>query len=101
MVYPSLGMLAGIWLITSAFMRLEPGARAAVAVAVGLAALILSPLSYWSPTARRSLAALGVIVGLANIALGGPIHAEATWVGPMVLLLVAGISLKPHTVATT
>jgi len=101
MVYPALGMLAGIWLVTSAFMRLEPGARGGIAVAVGCAALILSPLSYWSPPARHALAVLGVIVGLANIALGGPIHAEATWMGPAVILLVAGISPKPHTVTTT
>jgi hypothetical protein len=100
MVYPVLGMVAGIWLITSAFMRLQPGARGGIALAVGCAALILSPVSYWSLPARQALAALGVIVGVANIALGGPIHAEATWVGPAVILLVAGISPKPHTAIT-
>ena len=100
MVYPALGLLAGIWLVTSALMRFEPGPRAGVALAAGLAALFLSPLGYWSPTARRGLAALGIIVGLANIALGGPIHAEAMWVGPMVILLVAGISPQPHKEAT-
>ncbi|HET6280091.1 MAG TPA: hypothetical protein VFH73_03965 [Polyangia bacterium] len=99
MVYPALGMMAGIWLITSAFMRLEPGARVDVALAVGCAALLLSPVSYWSPLARRSLVGLGIILGLANILLSGPIHAEASWAGPVVLLLVAGASPKTVTVA--
>lgn len=100
MVYPALGMMAGIWLITSMFMRLEPGARVGVALAVGCAALLLSPISYWSPLARRTLAGLGVILAVANILLPGPIPAAATWAGPVVLLLVAGASPKTVTVAS-
>lgn len=76
-------------------LELETGVRSGIAVAVGVLALVLSPLGLWSKTARGSLAVLGLFLALVCFALPGTIGATADLATCSVALIMAGVAPWP------
>jgi hypothetical protein len=98
MLFPALGMTTAMWLLVGPLLGVETGLRAALTVGVGFVALVLSPLSLWSRRAGQGLAALGILLGLANFVLFAPIGAYASLASCATALIAAGMAPAPSPV---
>ena len=77
MFAPALSMLTAVWLLMTPYMELEDGPRAVAVVIVGLATLVLAPLSVWSQRAGSVMALLGVGLGMVNFVVPGAVSSMA------------------------
>jgi len=99
MLFPALGMTAAIWLLMGPLMELELGARAALTFGVGAFALTLALLSFRHRSAGWGVAALGFLLGVANLLMSGSITACASAATCAVALVAAGAAPQPVLVA--
>jgi hypothetical protein len=99
MLFPALGMTAAMWLLMGPLMELEMGARAVLTVGVGGFALLLSVLSFRYRSAGWGVAALGFLLGVANLFMFGSIAACASLATCAVALVAAGAAPQPVLVA--
>lgn len=95
MFAPALGMLTAVWLLLAPFVELETGARLTSAVVVGLASLVLAPLSIWSRRAGPAMAVLGVALSALNFIAPGSVGSMADLATCGVLLAIAGLAPSP------
>jgi hypothetical protein len=95
MLFPVVGAVTAMWLLASPLVGLETGFRAALAIGVGLAALVLAPLGIWSGWARRSVAVLGMALALVSFADPPSIGALASFAACATALVVAGAAPSP------
>jgi hypothetical protein len=95
MLFPALGTITAIWLLTAPLLSLESGFRAAFIIAVAVAVLVLAPLSIWYRRAGFAVAALGILLGFANLGLSAPIAALASVATSAFFLIVAGMAPQP------
>lgn len=94
MFAPALGMLTAVWLLLAPFVELETGARLTSAVVVGLASLVLAPLSIWSRRAGPAMV-LGVALSALNFIAPGSVGSMADLATCGVLLAIAGLAPSP------
>jgi hypothetical protein len=94
-------MTIAIWLLSVPLLGLETGSRAALCVAVGLVALVASPLAFWFRRPAVVLVALGILIGFANFALDAPMVAAASLAACSVGLIAAGAAPVPVTMPAT
>jgi len=99
MLSPVLGATTAIWLLLAPVLELQSAQRAAIGVAVGLAALILSPLGNWRRAPRAALGALGLGLALVNFVLPGTIGSLADFATCAVALIIAGVAPAPQVAA--
>jgi len=102
MLFPALGTVTAMWLLFTPLIGLETGFRATVAVAFGLAALVLAPLSVRFRSAGLGLAVLGAVLSVINfIELGtGGMNGMngmmmASFASCAVALVIAGMAPMP------
>lgn len=95
MLSPALGAITAVWLMLVPALQLETGARAYLAIASGVVAFVLSPLSVWSGTARGVMAWVGLTVALLNFFMPGSIEALANFATCGMCLIVAGLAPSP------
>ena len=95
MFAPALGMLTAVWLLMTPYMELEDGPRAVAVVMVGLATLVLAPLSVWSRRAGSVMALLGVGLGMVNFVVPGAVSSMADLAACGVVLAMAGLAPSP------
>ena len=95
MFAPALGMLTAVWLLMTPYMELEDGPRAVAVVIVGLATLVLAPLSVWSQRAGSVMALLGVALGMVNFVAPGAVGSMADLATCGVVLAMAGLAPSP------
>ncbi|HET6280521.1 MAG TPA: hypothetical protein VFH73_06130 [Polyangia bacterium] len=65
---------------------------AVLSIVTGCAAWLLASLGYWSRASQRSLAVLGVLLGMANLLLPSTVGTEAACAVSAVVLIIAGIA---------
>jgi hypothetical protein len=95
MLSPAFGAITAVWLMLVPALQLETGARAHVAIASGVIAFVLSPLSVWSRTARGVMAWVGLTLALVNFFLPCPIEALANFATCGMALILAGLAPSP------
>ena len=95
MFSPALGATTAIWLMLAPALELESGARAALSVTSGVLALLLSPASIWSRSARAALAWIGLALALVNLVLPCSIEALASLATCGMALIMAGVAPWP------
>ena len=95
MFAPALSMLTAVWLLMTPYMELEDGPRAVAVVMVGLATLVLAPLSVWSRRAGSVMALLGVGLGMVNFVVPGAVSSMADLAACGVVLAMAGLAPSP------
>lgn len=91
--------LVSSWLVCTPMLWAHQPAKAALAAAVGLVAMFLSPLGVWWTPARRIVAASGAVLALSNFVF---FDGMATLVNDSVVgvsLLLAGFSPKIKVIA--
>jgi hypothetical protein len=96
MLFAALGAIAAIWLSLCSALDFDAGARATLAVWVGVAALGLAPVGIWFRPARSAVGVLGAL--FAMVCLFAPpstIGALANYVASASVLIVAGIAPEP------
>jgi hypothetical protein len=101
MFFPALAMTTAVWLITAPLMDTETGPLGGLSIVTGSVAWLLASLAYWSRTSQRSLAVLGVLLGVANLILPSTVGTEATCAIAAVILMIAGVAPRPGSVKTT
>jgi hypothetical protein len=95
MLSPALGAVTAVWLMLAPALELETGARAYLAIASGIVAFVLSPLSIWSRPARGALASVGLAIALLNFFLPCSIEALANLATCGMTLILAGLAPSP------
>jgi hypothetical protein len=88
-------MLTAVWLLMTPYMELEDGPRAVAVVIVGLAVLVLAPLSIWSRRAGSVMALLGVALGMVNFVAPGAVGSMADLATCGIVLAMAGLAPSP------
>jgi len=96
MLFAALGAIAAIWLSLCSALDFDAGARATLAVWIGVAALGLAPLGIWFRPARSAIGVLGALVAVVCLFVPpSTIGALANYVGSASILIVAGIAPEP------
>ena len=95
MFAPALGMLTAVWLLCAPFVELETGPQMVAAVVVGLAAIVLAPLSVWSRSAGFAMALFGVGLAMINFVTPGSAGSMADLATSGVVLAIAGLAPAP------
>lgn len=95
MFAPALGTMTAVWLLMTPLMELEDGPRAVAVIIVGLATLVLAPLSVWSRRAGSLMALLGVALGMVNFVVPGAVSSMADLATCGIVLAMAGLAPSP------
>jgi disulfide bond formation protein DsbB len=88
-------MLTAVWLLMTPLMELEDGPRAVAVIVVGLATLVLAPLSVWSRRAGSLMALLGAALGIVNFVVPGLAGSMADLATCGIVLAIAGLAPSP------
>ena len=95
MLSPAFAAVTAVWLMLAPALGLETGARAYLAIASGVVAFVLSPLSVWSGQARAAVASVGLVLALGNFFLPCPIEALANFATCGMARILAGLAPSP------
>jgi hypothetical protein len=95
MRFMTLSALASSWLVISPALWAHRPAKAIAAVAVGVFAMLMSPLGVaWTP-ARRWIAAAGALLALSNFVLFDNLGVLASHSTVGLMLVFAGLAPQP------
>jgi hypothetical protein len=99
MLFPALSAATATWLLLTPYLGMETGSRAVLAVTVGAAALILSPLSLYSRVAAKTLVLLGALLALVNFVDPQGIGNLVNYATAAVGLVIAGAAPHPRSIS--
>ena len=100
MLWSVLGGMTAIWLMFTPALWPEAPLHAWLAAGVGVAALAVTALGVPSRRIRKSMAWLGLFLGLVNFGLGGPLGLIASYAVSAIFLVAAGMSPTPELAST-